>query len=106
MAKAQTVVDTFNDDSIDPSRWTAFGNPGPDTERVRETNGRIEIRPASGTTGYSGLVSNATYDLADSQFSAELVRTLRLAQGCQTFIRAKVDSNNLVELQVSNSTLY
>ncbi|MFL5541319.1 MAG: vanadium-dependent haloperoxidase [Longimicrobiaceae bacterium] len=105
MAKAQTFVDDFGDDSID-ARWSSFGNPAPATERVRETNGRVEVRPASGTTGYSGLVSSGSYDLTDSQLSAELVRTLRAAPAAQTFVRAKVDDNNLVHVLVSGGTLY
>src|SRR5215218_701162 len=105
MAKAFTLADNFGDDSID-SRWISFGNPAPATERVRETNGRIEVRPASGTTGYSGLVSAGTYDLTNSQFSAELVRTLRAVPAAQTLVRAKVDDNNLVHVLVSGGTLY
>ena len=50
MAKAHLLVDNFNDDAIDNAKWTAYGAPAPMAERLRETNGRIEIQPASGAT--------------------------------------------------------
>jgi hypothetical protein len=106
MAKAHTLVDNFNDDAIDPVRWNAFGDPAPTAERVREVNGRIEIRPASGTTGYSGVTSQAYYDLNGSQARVELVRALAVrASTVETRFRSTRDANNFLELLVSEGLL-
>ena len=44
MAKAHTLVDNFNDDTINATLWTVAPS-GSDT--IREVNGRVEIRPLS-----------------------------------------------------------
>jgi hypothetical protein len=99
MAKAQTLVDNFADDAIDPAKWVTFGGP------VAETNGRIEIRPASGVVGSSGLLSAAGYDLLESHFVVELVRPLRGGPGTETVVRAKLDDSNFVSFTVVNGML-
>ena len=105
MAKIETLVDSFSDDSINNARWTPYGGPAPITDRVRETNGRIEIRPASGTTGYSGLISDTTYDLIGSEIRVELVRALRAAEGPETYFRAQIDSNNGVYFNIGDGLI-
>jgi hypothetical protein len=99
MAKAQTLVDNFADDAIDPAKWAVFGGP------VVETNGRIEIRPASGVVGSSGLVSATGYDLLESHFVVELVRPLRGGPGTETVVRAKLDDSNFVSFRVMDGML-
>ncbi|HYW05975.1 MAG TPA: hypothetical protein VE913_03405, partial [Longimicrobium sp.] len=76
MPKAHTLVDNFNDNSSDTTKWIVYGNPAPLAERVREVNGRVEIRPASGASGYNGYQSVATFDLTESRISIELVAPL------------------------------
>jgi len=105
MPKIETLVDSFSDDSINNARWTPYGSPAPVADRVRETNGRIEIRPASGTTGYSGLVADVTFDLIGSQIRVELVRALRQAEGPETYFRLQVDSANGVYFNIANGLI-
>jgi hypothetical protein len=106
MAKAHTLVDNFNDDSIDAVKWNAYGTPGPTAERIREVNGRVEIRPASGESGYSGYQSQATYDLTRSHVAVEVVRALSTtAAQAGTFLRAYIDGNNRVELGISGGLI-
>ena len=97
MNKAHTLVDNFNDHRIDGARWTEYGNPAPARERIRETNGRVEIRPRSNEPGtYSGYFSTAQYDLTDSQAHVELVQTLRAVTGADTAFAAEADEWNVV----------
>jgi hypothetical protein len=86
MAKAHTLVDNFNDNAIDATRWTAYGSPTPLAERTREVNGRIEVRPASGAAGYSGLESAASHDLTDSEVRIELMRALTQLSNTETYL--------------------
>jgi hypothetical protein len=105
MPSAQTLVDNFNDDTIDAGRWNVYGNPAPVAERIREVNGRIEIRPASGTTGYSGIISVASFSLVASEVRVELVRALAAtATEVATFFRLK-NLADYVELRVSQGRL-
>jgi hypothetical protein len=106
MAKIETLVDSFSDDSINNVRWTAYGGPAPISDRVRETNGRVEIRPASGTTGYSGLTSDTTYDLIGSEARVELVRALRLVIGTETYFRVQIDTANAAYFNIGDRLLY
>jgi hypothetical protein len=99
MAKAQTLVDNFADDAIDPAKWVPFG------AGVTETNGRIEIRPPGGVVGSSGLVSSVAYELQESHFRVELVSPLRGAPGTETLVRAKVDDNNFAAFRVVDGML-
>jgi hypothetical protein len=106
MAKAHTLSDNFNDDSIDAIKWVAYGTPGTAADRLREVNGRVEIRPASGVSGYSGYQTQSTYDLTRSHIAVELVRALSTrAPVAGTYLRAYIDSNNRVELGISNGTI-
>ncbi|MBD0320335.1 MAG: hypothetical protein ICV87_08375, partial [Gemmatimonadetes bacterium] len=99
MAKAHTLVDTFADDAVDPAKWNVFGRG------VSETNGRIEIRPASGSVGSAGLVSAAGYELFESQYVAEVVHALRSAPDAETVVRAKVDDYNFASFRIVGGML-
>ena len=106
MAKAHTLVDNFNDNATDSAKWVAYGNPGGAADRLREANGRLEIRPASGASGYSGYESVATYDLTRSYASVEVVRALSTpAAAAGTFLRAHIDGNNRIELGISQGLI-
>ncbi|HEY0019309.1 MAG TPA: vanadium-dependent haloperoxidase [Longimicrobium sp.] len=103
MAKAHTLVDNFNDDTLDTGKWSAYGATN---DRVREANGRIEIRPSSGAAGYSGLAANTTYDLAGSEVRVEVVRTLRNATGCETYLSVGTDTNNRFIITIAQEAIF
>jgi hypothetical protein len=106
MAKAHTLVDNFNDNATDNAKWVSYGSPGVLAERIREANGRVEIRPASGATGYSGYRSVAAYDLTRSHASVEVVRALSTpSPAAATYLRAQIDGNNHVELGISKGVI-
>jgi hypothetical protein len=100
MAKAHTLVDTFNDDAIDTAKWTAYGTPSPVAERLRETNGRIEIRPAGSAAGYSGLGTSQSYDLTDSHMAVELVQTLPTRVPGEAYLTLTRDTGNWINMAV------
>jgi hypothetical protein len=70
MAKAHTVVDNFNDDTVNTSLWTVTP-AGSDT--IREVNGRVEIRPASNSVASYFYYTSSTYDATESSFTVEVV---------------------------------
>src|SRR4051812_39748081 len=104
MAKVSTLVDNFNDNSTDTAKWTPFGSPGSVPDRIREVNGRVEIRPRSGDIGFSGYFSASQYDLTDSQAAIELLQPLRPAFAAETDFLATV-TNNSVHSTIENGTL-
>ncbi|HEX6369156.1 MAG TPA: vanadium-dependent haloperoxidase [Longimicrobium sp.] len=76
MAKAHTLVDNFNDNSTDLTRWTINGTPAPLAERIREVNGRVEVRPRYATSGNGAYRTAVAYDLTDSEVRLEVVRVV------------------------------
>ena len=93
MAKAHTLVDNFNDDSTNTSLWTVGDQPTPAAGRIREVNGRLEIRPephASGTN-LNSYQSATTYDLTASEARVEVVQALSGSVGTTTFLSARID---------------
>jgi len=97
MAKAHTLVDNFNDNSIDTTKWFTFAN-----DFASEENQRLEIRPPSSAPGisYGGVSSTVTYDLTASEIRIELVRTLRAVVGTQVYFLAQTDVDNRVVIFV------
>jgi hypothetical protein len=69
MAKAHTLTDNFNDNSLDTSKWVTYGP-------VQEVNDRLEFRPDGGVAGYGGCRSTTAYDLTDSFFHLEVRQPL------------------------------
>ena len=85
MAQAHTLVDNFNDNAWDTTRWSVYG------WEVREENGRVEIRalPSNWCTCY---MSVAPYDLTGSETRVELVQAPRQAVGVQAFLLLETNS--------------
>jgi len=86
--KAQTLVDNFNDNSTDASRWGSYGP-------IQEVNQRLEVRPTSDTPQYGGYVSSVTYDLTDSFMHVEVAQILVGTQS-QTEFSVNNDAGNKV----------
>ncbi len=68
MALAATLVDNFNDNSVDTTKWP--NNYG----TYSETGGRARVgcEHTSGTPDYAGYYSDAIYDLEGSQFRVRM----------------------------------
>ncbi|HEX2203960.1 MAG TPA: vanadium-dependent haloperoxidase [Longimicrobium sp.] len=103
MAKAHTLVDTFNDDSRDTTKWTLFTTTATvPADRIREVNGRVEVRPAgNASSDYAHYASAVAYDLTDSEVSVELVQALRPIGGTLTYLSASKDAGNEVDVHVT-----
>ncbi|HEU4557439.1 MAG TPA: hypothetical protein VFS20_06295 [Longimicrobium sp.] len=97
MAKAHTLVDDFNDNSTDTSKWSSFGH-------VRETNQRLEIRPLGGQYGGYGSVN--AYDLSGSEACVELVQAVQVVPSAQTYFEASNVAGDVVSLKVEGGDLY
>ncbi|HEX6913437.1 MAG TPA: hypothetical protein VF142_23735, partial [Longimicrobium sp.] len=111
MAKAHTLVDNFNDDSIDQydattnptGRWTVAAAG---TETLREVNGRVEIRPLGNTANsYSYFNSATTYDLTESEVRLELVEPLSQVPGGHTFFVASLNTTTRLSLNVGGGVV-
>jgi hypothetical protein len=97
MAKAHTLIDNFNDNLTDSSRWKVDGD-------AREVNQRLEARPPPHTNdGYAGYYSNASYDLTGSSVKVEVLQPLTVPGG-NTYLRAG-HSNDNVRLMATNGKL-
>jgi len=88
MAKAHTLVDNFNDNSRDTSKWSVNGD-------AQEVNQRLEVRPPPNSDGgYSGYTSAASYDLTGSWVKVEVLQPLSVQSG-QTYLRADYNDNSV-----------
>ena len=69
MAKLHTLVDDFDDNSVDTGRWTQTNNTG---TTGSESNQRYEFACASNGVAFSQLTSAVTYDLTGSHALSRL----------------------------------
>jgi hypothetical protein len=104
MAKAHTLVDNFNDDTTNATLWTVGDNPTPAAGRIREVNGRLEIRPEPNATGtnLNFYGSATTYDLTSSEVRVEVLEALSRSVGTTTFLSARINATNEVYLAIEN----
>jgi hypothetical protein len=100
MAKAHTLVDNFNDNAQDTTKWIAST-----TERLREVNGRVEIRPAPNAAASYYYNSHEAYDLTGSEFQVELVRAPFGEYGVGASLEARTTSGDWVRFQVADGKL-
>ncbi|HST57143.1 MAG TPA: hypothetical protein VLK84_00555, partial [Longimicrobium sp.] len=102
MAKAHTLVDNFNDDQPDTTKWVVGGDSVSAGQRIREVNGRLEIRPRPNiaTPEFSYYDSVTTYDLTASQVFVEVVQALSATVGTTTYLSARIDGPNEIYLAV------
>ena len=98
MAKAHTLVDNFNDNTRDGTRWYAYGD-------WAEVNGRLELRPTGAAGNYAGYESATTYDLRGSEVSFELVQPLRAASSAGFDLEIEKDSTHRIIFSVENGRL-
>ncbi|HEV3048925.1 MAG TPA: vanadium-dependent haloperoxidase [Longimicrobium sp.] len=101
MPKAHTLVDNFNDNAQDTTKWVP--NQG---ERIREVNGRVEIRPSgSAAQVFYNYQSATTYDLTESEFRIELVRAPFSIYGAAAYLQATLGTGDRVQIQVTGGYL-
>ncbi len=100
MAKAHTLVDNFNDDTLDPAKWTVTTPSAALADRIREVNGHLEIRPAPSLTGtnqyFYRSTGGAVYDLTESMVFVEAVTSDPAPVGSNHYLIANQDPSNAV----------
>jgi hypothetical protein len=96
MAKAHTLIDNFNDNTTNTALWVPYDTPA----CLAETNGRVEISPASEAAGYAGYGAATDYDLTDSHVAVELVRAVDARVPGEAYLAIGLDANNWINLAV------
>ncbi|HEX8275241.1 MAG TPA: vanadium-dependent haloperoxidase [Longimicrobiaceae bacterium] len=100
MPKLHTLTDTFSDNARDTAKWFQYGS-------VQEVNQRLEIRPPSSlASSYAGYSSVNRYDLTGSEVVVELVRTLRPADGAETYIGLENSAGDALIFKVQEGVFY
>lgn len=100
----QTLVDNFNDNSPDLTKWP-FAYTSSAT--YAETGGQLVITLAVSTAGvnYVGYFSGA-YDLTDSYAYMEVVDAGNVATTANAILELQLDSSNFVRFVQENGTLF
>jgi hypothetical protein len=91
--ETSTLVDDFNDNSINTSKWDEYeGNA-----TVAETNQQLEITLYSGAgSNYAGIISDATYNLTGSYIYIELKELPASGGNAEAFFQTYIDANNKI----------
>ena len=100
--KASTLTDTFDDNSLDATKWAASANAG---TAVQEVNQRIELDLNDGGTGYCGVSSQALYDLTGSSLVVQCLDPGTGGTGRTAALEAALDGNNVARLVCDGTTL-
>jgi hypothetical protein len=90
MAKISTLIDDFQDNSIDVSKWTVTGGA--------ETSGRARLTPS---TSFAFWAAATSYDLTSSQITSEVpvVTPAGFTGSLQSGISIQRDVNNLIGMR-------
>jgi hypothetical protein len=101
MAAISTLVETFNDNSMDSAKWTNWGGA-----QSVETNRRFEATTTT-TATYYGWNSTQTYDLTGSSVFIQLIDAGN--QALTSFecypLQMYLDANNKYEIIVFQNTV-
>lgn len=104
MGKISELIDSFNDNSRDTTKWPTIKVFGTGVT-VTETGGQLVIQPASATgSNYSGYQSG-TYDLTGSFALVQVVQATTSASS-DTSMNVDIDDPNSLNFTMENGTLY
>jgi hypothetical protein len=98
-----SLIDNFDDNSLDTAKWTSFNDPN---VTVSEVRGRLEIAPPANATGYGGISSVNIYDLTGSSAYLRLVQKLNAGAGPETVYWLGPDSNNWVGFFLADNEIH
>lgn len=88
MAYTQTLIDNFDDASLDLSKWTIVNSPG-----ATESGGKLN---QACTAGYPRLIGDQYFNLSSGIIAAKLSTTGTRADGCEFYIGAQDAAGNHV----------
>lgn len=95
-----TLVDNFNDNSLDTTLYGSFGST------VSETNQQLELLNGANYTSYLGIFTIRRYFLTSSAVTIKLVNAGNQSlTSLQALIQLELDSNNQVYYLVEGNTL-
>lgn len=101
VAKAETLIDNFNDNSIDTNKWSVFGGGS----QVAETNNELEITTLT-TVNFYGIESVNKFDLTSSYALVKLITpgdTSILFHVTQLYIQ--LDTSNQLKWTIDSTTI-
>jgi hypothetical protein len=98
MALLQTLFDNFDDNSLDPAKWSNYGST-----HVNETQGQLRITTSAGGSAYYGIVSLSGYDLTASYSQIEIVSPglIKFIYSLQLIFSLNKDSNNYINFTIN-----
>jgi len=88
VAYIQTLIDNFDDDSLDPVKWTIAQGPG-----ATEASGTLNL---ACTSGYPKVEGNTRFDLSIGIFAAKLSSTGTPTGACEFYIGVRDASGNYI----------
>lgn len=90
-AQSYTLVDDFDDNSLDPTTWDVQVGG---TTTVVDTNQRLEIAPQPNSTNYGFLQSHQRYNMTDASFVVKLVQKLNDGPYAETLFGIQRSNNS------------
>lgn len=85
-------TDDFNDNSLDPSKWSVIDPSSPAV--VSEQGQELRITLAPGTAAYNGVYTNSTYDLRGRTVQVDMVQYVSQAGWAENYFEAVLDGQN------------
>src|SRR6185295_3448710 len=97
-----TFFDDFNDNSLDPVKWSVMTPASPAV--VSEQGQQLRITLPASTATYNGVVSNATYDLRGATVQVEQVQAVSQAGWAEDYFMIQKDANNYLLMHTGAGT--
>ena len=96
-------ADDFNDNSLDPSKWSVMFPTG--TPPVTEQAQQIRMTLAPNTAGYNGVSSNSTFDMTGKMVQVEVAQAVSQAGWCENLLELQLNPNNTFLMNVGGGNL-
>lgn len=96
-------ADDFNDNLVDPSKWTIIFPTG--TPAVSEESQQIRMTLAPNTAGYNGVSSISTFDVTGRMVQVEVVQAVSQAGWCENMLELELNANNYFLIDVGAGSL-
>jgi RHS repeat-associated protein len=96
-------ADDFNDNSLDPSKWSVMFPTG--TPPVTEEAQQIRITLAPNTAGYNGVSSNSTFDVTGKMVQVEVAQAVSQAGWSENMLEMQLNPNNTFLINVGGGNL-
>lgn len=95
--------DDFNDNTIDPTKWTVVDPNSPAV--VSETGQRLQIALPPNQAAYNGIASNSAYDLRGRSVQLELAQSISQGGWVENYLQVILDSQNYYLINVGAGSM-